>query len=114
MAGQSISLDGADGVSPGAPNANAEGGDPVGDVVAIIGLRITLASARNPETVLNRMKHEALVEAQQAAQIQQPAVEVFHDIPHGLAPWHSGGQALRGERRFRRSTPRLGSGPLPI
>jgi len=34
MAEQPISLDGADGVSPGAPNANAEGGDPVGEVVA--------------------------------------------------------------------------------
>ena len=52
MAEQPISLDGADGVSPGAPNANAEGGDPVGEVVAIIGPRTTLASARDPETVL--------------------------------------------------------------
>ena len=34
MAEQPISLDGADGVSPGAPNANAEGGDPVGEAVA--------------------------------------------------------------------------------
>ena len=38
MAEQPISLDGADGVSPSAPNANAEGGDPIGDVAAIIGL----------------------------------------------------------------------------
>ena len=59
MAEQPISLDGADGISPGAPNANAEGGDPVGDVVAIIGPRTTLASARDPETVLYRGKHEA-------------------------------------------------------
>ena len=58
MTEEPISLDGADGVSPGAPKANAEGGDPVGDVVAIIGPRITLASAREPETVLNRVKHE--------------------------------------------------------
>ena len=56
MAEQPISLDGADGVSPGAPNANAEGGDPVGEVVAIIGPRTTLASARDPETVLYRVK----------------------------------------------------------
>ena len=52
------SLDGADGVSPGAPNANAEGGDPVSDVVAISGLLTTLASARDPEKVLYRVKHE--------------------------------------------------------
>ena len=58
MAEQPISLDGADGVSPGAPNANAEGGDPVGNVVAIIGPRTTLASARDPETVLYRVKHQ--------------------------------------------------------
>ena len=58
MAEQPISLDGADGVSPGAPNANAEGRDPVGEVVAIIGPRTTLASARDPETVLYRVKHE--------------------------------------------------------
>ena len=44
IAEQPISLDGADGVSPGAPNANAEGGDPVGHVVAIICPRSTLAS----------------------------------------------------------------------
>ena len=58
MAEQPISLDGADGVSPGAPNANAEGGDPVGEVVPIIGPRTTLASVRDPETVLYRVKHE--------------------------------------------------------
>ena len=58
MAEQPIFLDGADGVSPGAPNANAEGGDPIGDVVAIIGPRTTLASARDPGTVLYRVKHE--------------------------------------------------------
>ena len=51
MAEQPISLDGADGISPRASNANAEGADPVGDVVAIIGPRTTLASARDPETV---------------------------------------------------------------
>ena len=58
MAEQSVSLDGVGDVSPGAPNASAEGGDPVGDVVAIIGPRTTLASARDPETVLYRVKHE--------------------------------------------------------
>ena len=58
MAEQSISLDGADGVNPGAPNANVEGGDHVGEVVAIIGPRTTLASARDPETVLYGVKHE--------------------------------------------------------
>ena len=55
---QPIFLDGTYDVSPGAPNANVEGGDPVGDVVAIIGPRTTLASARDPERVLNRVKHE--------------------------------------------------------
>ena len=45
MTERPISLDGAGGVSPGAPNAHAEGGDPVGDVVAIIGPRITLESS---------------------------------------------------------------------
>ena len=49
---------GADGVSPGAPNANAEGGDPVGNVMAIIGPRTTLASVRHPETVLYHVKLE--------------------------------------------------------
>ena len=58
MAEQPTSLDGADGVSPGAPNANAEGGDPVGEIVAIVGPRTTLASACDPETVLYRVKHE--------------------------------------------------------
>ena len=58
MAEQPISLDGADGISPGAPNANAEGGDAVGEDVAIIGPRATLASARDPETVLYRVEHE--------------------------------------------------------
>ena len=58
MAEQPISLDGANGVSPGAPNANAEGGDPIGDVVAIMGPPTTLARARDPETVLYRVKHE--------------------------------------------------------
>ena len=58
MVEQPISLDGADKVSPGAPNANAEGRDLVGDVVAIIGPRTTLASTRDPETVLYRVKHE--------------------------------------------------------
>ena len=48
MAEQPISLDGADGVSPGARNANAEAGDAVGDVVAVVGPRTTLASARDP------------------------------------------------------------------
>ena len=57
MAEQPTSLDGADGVSPGAPNANAEGGDPVGGLVVIIGPRTTLASARDPETVLDRVAH---------------------------------------------------------
>ena len=41
-----------------APNANAEGGGPIGDAVAIIGPWTTLASARDPETVLCRVKHE--------------------------------------------------------
>ena len=58
MAEQPISLDGADGVSPGSPNANAGGEDLVGDVVAIIGPRTTLASARDPETVLYPVEHE--------------------------------------------------------
>ena len=58
MAKQPISLNGADGVSPGAPNANPEGGDLVGDVVPIIGPRTTLASACDPETVHYRVKHE--------------------------------------------------------
>ena len=52
MEEQPISLDGAAGVSAGTLNANAEGGDPVGDVVDIIGQRTTLASARDPERVL--------------------------------------------------------------
>ena len=58
MAEQPISLAGADGVSAGTPNANADGGDPVGDVVAITGPRTTLASKRDPETVLYHVKHE--------------------------------------------------------
>ena len=58
MAEQLISLDNADGVNPGTPNANAEGGDSVGDIVAIIGPRTTLAGARYPETALYRVKHE--------------------------------------------------------
>ena len=58
MAEQPIFLDGADSVSPGALNANAEGGDPVGDVVAVIGPPTTLVSARDPETVFYRVKHE--------------------------------------------------------
>ena len=58
MAEQPSSLDSADGASPGAPNANAEGGDPVGDVVAIIGPRTTVTSARDPETVLYHVKQE--------------------------------------------------------
>ena len=51
MAEQPISLDGgANGVSPGAPShCNAEGGGPVGDVLAIISPRTTLTSARDPE-----------------------------------------------------------------
>ena len=97
MAEQPISLDGADGASPGAPNANAEGGDPFGEVEAIIGPRTTLASARDPETVLYRVKHEQR-RRQEAAQIQQPAVKVFHGLPQGLTPWYSRVQALRGER----------------
>ena len=52
MAEQPYSLDGADGVNPGAPYAN---GEAVGDVVAIIGPRTTLASARDPEMVLYRV-----------------------------------------------------------
>ena len=58
MAEQPISLDGADEVSPGAPTASAEGGDPVGDIVAIVDPRTTLASSRDPETVLYCVKHE--------------------------------------------------------
>ena len=58
MTEQPISLDGADSVIPGALNANAEGGDHVGDVVAIVGPRTTLVSARDPETVFFRGKHE--------------------------------------------------------
>ena len=42
MAEHPISLEGADGISSGASNADAEGGGPVGDIVAIIGPRITL------------------------------------------------------------------------
>ena len=48
MPEQPISLDGAYVVSPGAPDANAEGGNPVGEVVAISGPRATLASVRDP------------------------------------------------------------------
>lgn len=48
MAEQPISLNGADGVRPGAPNANAEGGDPVGEAVAISGPRIALAKCTRP------------------------------------------------------------------
>ena len=44
--------------SPDAPNANAEGRDPVGDVVAIVGPRIALASARDPGKMLDRVEHE--------------------------------------------------------
>ena len=58
MAKQPISLDGADGVSPGALIANAESGDFVVDVVAIVGPRTNLACARDPETVLYRVQHE--------------------------------------------------------
>ena len=58
MAEQPIFLDGVDGVSPGAPNANAKGGHPVGDNVPIIDPRTTLASARDPNTMLYRVKHE--------------------------------------------------------
>ena len=58
MAEQPISLDGVDGASPGAYNANAEGGDPGSDVVAIIGPRTTLVSARDPETAVPyRVEH---------------------------------------------------------
>ena len=83
MAEQPISLDGANGVSPGASNANVEGGDPVGDVVATIGPRATLASARDPEAVLNR-----------SGSISR--------LPQRLAHWHGRVQAMRGGRRFRR------------
>lgn len=58
MSGQPTSLDGADGLSSGAPDANAEGRDPVGQVVAISGPQTTLASARDPDKVLYRVKHE--------------------------------------------------------
>ena len=46
MAEQPIFLDVAGGVSSGAPEVSAEGGDPVGGVAAISGPRATLASAR--------------------------------------------------------------------
>ena len=106
MAEQPISLDGADGVRPGAPNANVEGGDPVGDVVAIIGPRTTLASARDPETVLYRVKHE---------QRRDPTTRcgVF-----SLSTSRTRSLALPCASFARRTVispmPRLGSGPLPI
>ena len=40
------------------PMPTLRAGDPVGDVVAIIGPRTTLANARDPEMVLYRVKHE--------------------------------------------------------
>ena len=73
-----ISRDGADGVSSGAPDANAEGGDAVANVVTISGPRTTLASARDPETVLYRVKHEK--RRSKPANFQQHAVEVFYGL----------------------------------
>ena len=58
MMDQPISLDRADGVSPGAPNANAEGGDPVGEVAAIVVPQTTLASTGDPEPVIYRVRNE--------------------------------------------------------
>ena len=49
MAKQRIPLDGTDGVSPGAPNAKGEGGDPVGEVAAIIVPRTTLRKHATPK-----------------------------------------------------------------
>ena len=104
-----ISLDDADGVSPGAPNANAEVGDPAGDVVAIIGPRTTLASARDPETVFYRVKHE------------QRRSKPLRSNNRGSCSWytsrtHSQAKpcASFAKRTAISSMPRLGSGPLPI
>ena len=91
MAEQPVSLDGVDGVSPSAPNANAEGGDPIGDVVAIIGLRTTLASAREHETMRYRVKHEQ--RRSKPLRSNNPLQKFFMDLPQGLAPWHSREQA---------------------
>ena len=55
---QEVAIDGADGVSPGAPNATADGGDSVDDVKAMINPLTTLAIARDRETLLYRIKHK--------------------------------------------------------
>ena len=107
MAEQPISLDGADEVSPGAPNANAEGGDAVGDVVAIIGPRTTLASARDPETVLYRVKHE---------QRRTKPLRSYNPLWWSTSRTRS---LAKPCAKFARRTvispmPRIGSGPLPI
>ena len=115
MAEQPISLNGADGVSPGSPSANVEGGDPVGDVVANIGPRTTLASARAPETVLSRVKHE-----QRRSMSRGAASRSDSTTRCGSLPWiTSRTRSLAWPcASFARGTvispiPRLGSGPVP-
>ena len=58
MAENSIILDGAAGISPGAHNANVDGGGTVGNTGTIIGQLSILARARDPERVLYRVKDE--------------------------------------------------------
>ena len=93
---QPISLDGADCVSPGAPNANAEDGDLIGHVVTIIGPRTTLASARDPEMVPCRAKHEQ--RRSKPLGSNNPLWKFFMVYLKDSLP---GIAALRGKRRFR-------------
>ena len=102
MAEQPISLDGADGVSPGAPNAHAEGGDPVGDVVGYLPAD-HLGECTRPRN--GALPREASAEAQQAAHIPQPAVDMVYleDPLRGIAVcklWEANGDFADSEVRF--------------
>ena len=112
MAEQPISLHGVDGVSPGAPNANAEGGDPVGDVVAIIGPRTTLASTRDPETMLYRVKHEQ--RRSKPLRSNNPLWKFFMIYLKDSLPGIAVGKLCEANGGFADAEVRLGSGPLPI
>ena len=110
MAEQPISLYGADGVTPGASNANAEGGGPVGEVVAIIGPRTTLASAHDLETVLYRMKHEQ--RRSKPLRSNNPLWKFFMVYLKDSLPGIAVCKLWR--RTVISPMPRLGSDPLPI
>ena len=107
---QPISLDGADGVSPGTPNADAEGGDLIGDVLAIIGPRTTLASARDPETVLYRVKHEQ--RRSKPLRSNNPLRKFF--ISTSRTRFLASPRSSFARRTVISPMPRLGTGPLLI